>query len=128
MNSYGMNITQSVDITHKPKRFQNEVEEKPTPTVINKRLVEVDISNSVPQYVTLEQAITYFSSHATGDFKALYARTADWLTELRELQKTEKPKEDDTDGEQNTEIGDISEGEKTENGESGEDNGEEPVL
>lgn len=105
------------DITHKPKRYQNDIDNGLKPKVINKHLVEVDISSSVPQFVTLEQAISYFSTHAAGEFKALYTRTAEWLTEFRDLIK-EKPKGDETENDDpKTDIEDVPEGEEGENDE-----------
>lgn len=67
------------DITHKPKRMQNDnlkavLSEEKTVSLAGE---ETD----VPNIVTLERAIKYYESHAEGDYANLYAQTAKWLIE-----------------------------------------------
>lgn len=75
----------NTDVTHRPRRMQsqvaNEVEEN-----INGDTVNVTLSE-IPQSVTIESAIKYFTDHADGAKAMLYNRTATWLKELLQTQQ-----------------------------------------
>lgn len=70
-----------VDVTHKPKRMQSaNLRAVQTSEDINN---PAEVQNSeVPKVITLERAIHYYESHATGELAVLYSRTAQWLREL----------------------------------------------
>ena len=80
------------DITHKPKRMQNAnikaaLKEETTVSLAGEE-------SDVPKIVTLERAITYYESHAEGEYSNLYAQTAKWL---REFMSRSVPIPDGTD-------------------------------
>lgn len=68
------------DVTHKPKRMQSAnlkavlKEENPESQGVS--------SSEVPSVVTLERAINFYESHASGEYKVLYSQTAKWLREF----------------------------------------------
>lgn len=67
-----------VNITHKPKRMQGDnlrVMQSESPVEF---IVE---STDVPQTATLERAISFYESHAEGEYRTLYLQTAKWLRE-----------------------------------------------
>ena len=68
------------DITHKPKRMQSAnlkavLGEETTVSLAGEE-------SDVPKIVTLERAITYYESHAEGEYANLYTQTAKWLREF----------------------------------------------
>lgn len=79
----------NTDITHKPKRYQNQVADE-IASVATVKGDTIDINLGVPQSVTLESAISYYTSHATGQNAHLYNRTAQWLKELLKLRQRNK--------------------------------------
>lgn len=92
-------IIKTEDITHHSKRTQAENIEKAGTAydvVMQREALSksgADYSNAnagsdVPKTVTLESAITYFRSHASGDKSALYTMTADWLGKYRTASRT----------------------------------------
>ena len=70
-----------VDITHRPKRMQNDnlksagVSEMTTSSETGRECV-------VPQSCTLERVISFYETHAEGEYKNLYLQTAKWLREF----------------------------------------------
>lgn len=74
-----------IDITHKPKRLQRDNLIQAGTACID---AESDSSqdcpvSSVPLHnVTIERAIQYYESHATGELSTLYENTALWLRKL----------------------------------------------
>lgn len=74
-----------IDITHKPKRLQRD-----NLILAGTACLEEDSSkdagshsSSVPLHnVTIERAIQYYESHATGELSTLYENTAMWLRKL----------------------------------------------
>lgn len=93
-------IIKTEDITHHSKRTQAENIEKAGTAydVIMQREAlsksgedyspNANAGSDVPKTVTLESAITYFRSHASGDKSALYTMTADWLEKYRTASRT----------------------------------------
>ena len=93
-------IIKTEDITHHSKRTQAENIEKAGTAydvVMQREALSksgVDYSpnanagSDVPKTVTLESAITYFRSHASGDKSALYTMAADWLEKYRTASRT----------------------------------------
>jgi len=71
------------DITIKPKRCQQD-------SVIPLNEVEpqeqMKSGPNVPMNVTVEAAIAFFETNATGDLECLYKRTAGWLKVLLSTQ------------------------------------------
>lgn len=68
------------DITHKPKRMQNDnlkavLDEDKTVSLVGEE-------SDVPNIVTLERAIKFYESHAKGEYANLYTQTAKWLREF----------------------------------------------
>lgn len=92
-----MSAFTTIDITHHPKRTQagniaragtaysksvpQSVKEGSVPTVLSASEV-ADILN-IPTNVTMETAIKFYRSHATGQFETLFTMTADWLEKYR---------------------------------------------
>lgn len=68
-----------VDVTHRPKRMQGTNLRNMADHESNSSQ-EVYESN-VPQSATLERAIQFYESNATGEYRVLYAQTAKWLRE-----------------------------------------------
>lgn len=96
-------IIKTEDITHHSKRTQAENIEKAGTAydvVMQREALSksgADYSNAnagsdVPKTVTLESAITYFRSHASGDKSALYTMTADWLESIGQPQEQQSIK------------------------------------
>lgn len=92
-------IIKTEDITHHSKRTQAENIEKAGTAydVVMQRealsksgadYFNANAGSDVPKTVTLESAITYFRSHASGDKSALYTMTADWLEKYRTASRT----------------------------------------
>lgn len=67
-----------IDITHKPKRMQND-NLKAVSQMTTAMDVESPVASSVPTTPTLERAIAFYESNAEGEFKTLYLQTAKWL-------------------------------------------------
>ena len=68
-----------VDVTHKPKRMQGaNLRNMTSPDTDSSQDV---YESNVPQSATLERAIQFFESNATGEYRVLYAQTAKWLRE-----------------------------------------------
>ena len=68
------------DITHKPKRMQSAnlkavLREESTVSLAGEE-------SNVPKIVTMERAITYYETHAEGEYANLYTQTAKWLREF----------------------------------------------
>lgn len=92
-----MGAFETIDITHHPKRTQagnvakagtaysksvsQPVKEGSAPNVLSASEV-ADILN-IPANVTLETAIKFYRSHATGQFETLFTMTAEWLEKYR---------------------------------------------
>lgn len=79
-----------IDITHKPKRTQAENIAK-AGTEFGK---QNDKENNVPtsvnlQSVSIEKAIKYYESNATGELAVLYKNTAKWLRDLMTVDRYE---------------------------------------
>lgn len=72
-------ITERLDVTIKPTRYQSEVAEE------NKKEVSPLSAPAVPQMVTIERAIKFYEENAKGDLAQLYKFTA---LKLREILKT----------------------------------------
>ena len=66
-----------VDVTHRPKRMQGAN----LKTMIESEPNQEKVESNVPQSATLERAIQFYESNATGEYKVLYAQTAKWLRE-----------------------------------------------
>lgn len=67
-----------IDITHKPKRMQND-NLKSAVQMTTAVDSESPVTSSVPASPTLERAIEYYETHAVGEFRILYLQTAKWL-------------------------------------------------
>lgn len=68
------------DITHKPKRMQND-----NLKAVQNETTTVSLAgeeSNVPKIVTLERAIHFYESNATGEYAVLYSQTAKWLREF----------------------------------------------
>ena len=68
-----------IDVTHKPKRLQGM--NLRTMTDHNNTEGQETKEHNVPQSATLERAIQFYESNATGEYQVLYAQTAKWLRE-----------------------------------------------
>lgn len=74
-----------VDVTHRPKRLQRDniiqagtqAEDDSDDT-----MQEVSMPSAPLHNVTIERAIQYYESHATGELATLYSNTAVWLRKL----------------------------------------------
>ncbi|MDR1559092.1 MAG: hypothetical protein LBS84_05215 [Clostridiales bacterium] len=66
-----MDVTEIIDITHKSKYFQNEP--------LKEKAAQEKILTDLPVNVTIESAISYYTTHAAGEYETLYKRTAQWL-------------------------------------------------
>lgn len=75
--------TEVIDITYKPKRYQNDncMPYESTGTVIPQK----PITNAPTGFVTLEQAIKWYEENSTNN--TLFTLTAQWLYELRAIRK-----------------------------------------
>lgn len=74
-----------IDITHKPKRLQRDnIIQAGTEYKSNSDAdsAEVPVSSVPLHNVTIERAIQYYESHATGELTTLYENTALWLRKL----------------------------------------------
>lgn len=73
-----------VDITHKPKRLQRDNIIQAGTMCEEEKDASKDMPvSSVPLHnVTIERAIQYYESHATGELATLYLNTAIWLRTL----------------------------------------------
>lgn len=69
-----------VDITHRPKRLQGDNIKKMIGDSPNESMD--NLTPIVPQVVTLERAISFYESHAEGEYQMLYTQTAKWLREF----------------------------------------------
>lgn len=76
--------TDVIDITYRPKRYQNECG---TPyNATNTEVLPSKSPSELPSgYITLEQAIRFYEENATNS--TLYTLTAQWLYELRAVRK-----------------------------------------
>lgn len=72
-----------VDITHKPRRTQNDNIAASGRSADNPESAQADTpATSVPLHgVTIERAIQYYEAHADGELRTLYSATAKWLRE-----------------------------------------------
>ena len=82
------------DISHKPKRMQSEVANEIASVTTVDGTPEIHMN--VPQSCTLESAISYYESHAKGEYAKLYKRTALWLRELLSSKQKRKSQYADT--------------------------------
>lgn len=81
-----------IDVTHKPKRTQAD-NLKRAGVIADDTPVEGNVEQSkVPQSPTVEGAIQFFESNATGEFKALYKSTATWLRKYLTIKAKDLPK------------------------------------
>lgn len=90
------------DITKKPTRFQSDV--------IYEHNVPEDISidmRDVPQNATIESAITFFESHATGEYRDLYLKTGLWLRTIMSSKSREQKEEIHSDAEESSEVSEL---------------------
>lgn len=90
------------DITKKPTRFQSEVADDFTTheeTVID--------THDVPQNATIESAITFFESHATGEYRDLYLKTGLWLRTIMSSKSREQKEEVHSDAEESSEVSEL---------------------
>ena len=71
------------DITHKPKRYQSDILKEMDSDEVAEG--DINLQNFIPQSVTIESAIDYFSKNATGENKKLFYATSEWLKELRTI-------------------------------------------
>lgn len=74
-----------VDITHKPKRLQRDNLIQAGTACDTDEFQDNSGSkqSSVPLHnVTIERAIEYYESHASGELATLYSNTAKWLRKL----------------------------------------------
>lgn len=74
-----------LDITHKPKRLQrdNILAAGTQYPEEESRDNQVSAMSCVPLHnITIERAIQYYESNATGEFATLYSNTAVWLRRL----------------------------------------------
>ena len=87
MTTKGGFIKECTDITHKPKRFQNDqIAKSLTLEDSGEDSSKENLGDSfVPKVVTLERAIKFYEANATGEFVKLYKQTALWLRDI--LQK-----------------------------------------
>lgn len=80
-----------VDITYKPKRYQNQggtpYNSTGVETVSQKNdIMNVENSQDMPiGFVTIETAIKFYEEHSTNN--TLFTLTANWLHELRAIRK-----------------------------------------
>ena len=66
-----------IDITHKPKRMQSDNLKAVNPVTT---AMDVEPSpSSIPASPTLERAISFYETHAEGEYRTLYLQTAKWL-------------------------------------------------
>lgn len=74
-----------IDITHRPKRLQRDnIIQAGTEYADDSKAdsMEVPVSSVPLHNVTIERAIQYYESHATGELTTLYENTALWLRKL----------------------------------------------
>lgn len=77
------NFGNVIDITHKPQRTQaDNVRAAGREFGANNNEVNAPVASVNLQAVSLESAIKYYESHATGELSVLYKNTAKWLRDL----------------------------------------------
>ena len=67
-----------IDITHKTRRYQQDIE---TEGDFKEESGEIN-ERTIPINVTLESAISFYEKYAEGECEVLYRRTANWLKML----------------------------------------------
>ena len=85
------------DITHHPKRTQagNILAAGTAFMTTTDQAKPEQRQTDIPLNVTMESAIEYFRSHATGEFTVLYSFTADALERFRAVPMKDKRKKNE---------------------------------
>ena len=82
------------DVTYRGGRKQSEVGAEMAAEAqklgLTTNTISVDLASNVPQSVTMESAIQYFKTNASGVNKALYSFAAKQLTRLLTLDNKQK--------------------------------------
>lgn len=73
-----------IDVTHTPKRLQRDnIIQAGTQSCSNSDSTQGNVEHSAPLHnITIERAIQYYESHASGELSTLYLNTAMWLRKL----------------------------------------------
>ena len=82
-----------IDITHKSKKTQHDN----IMQAMGKIEEEEQTETSLPSFITLEKAITYYTEtfpKKTGSEKTLFEQTAKWLKELLTSKQTKTPEKE----------------------------------